>query len=219
MPLRAQHDSEETLRWVEKQAIRMDSLLDHAIRSQEPINMLMVMSRLYANFDAVALVGLYCTEARTAAEQGRYFCDFVNFKLDRDPNTIMIRTTSARLEAQRLLHAVEGCRQRRPKESGGFKPIDIIQADARFAEADIADGLAAQDFHILTQKTEHAIRILYDVEHIAAALDACQDVVDAANEAIKQCRLIVSAQNWVEARKASDIALYYIEKIKQAACR
>jgi hypothetical protein len=222
-PLSAQEQSDapQTLRWAEGQANRVDSLLHDAMRGSESIEVLLRLMDCYLIFDAVAITGLYCTEARAAAEAGRDFCDVVNYRLDKDKNAALERAVEARRQAIRLRTAVQTCGITAAPStypSTAFTPDDVLRADAQMAEFDLTDGLAAKDFHILAQKIEHATRLLHDVEHLAATMPGCQNAARLAGNAIQHCRTALSAPNWQEIHRAMDLALQDLRALQTVAC-
>jgi hypothetical protein len=222
-PLAAQEqrDAPQTLRWAELQANRVDSLLHDAMRGSESFEVLLRLMDCYIVFDAVAMTGLYCTEARAAAEAGRDFCDVVNYRLDKDKNAALERAVEARRQAIRLRTAVQSCGTTTAPStypSTAFTPSDVLRADAQMAELDLTDGLAAKDFHILAQKIEHATRLLHDVEHLAATMADCQTAARLAASAIGHCRLALGAPNWQEIHQAVDLALLDVRALQAMTC-
>jgi hypothetical protein len=84
MPI--QSDSPETLQWVQRQSERIDSMLTDAMRGSEPIEILIRVAECYQIFDAVSMAGVYYTDVRGAAEAGRWQCDVINYRLEKDLN-------------------------------------------------------------------------------------------------------------------------------------
>jgi len=85
----------------------------------------------------------------------------------------------------------------------------------------LADGLASQNFHILSQKIEHAERIFHDTEVLAVRLSNCETVRDAAREGIQACMDVRSAPNWALLNTHIQKSLACSAKMKEQAggCR
>lgn len=213
----AQTDSKETLKWVEVQADKIETTMNGVIRSQEPADLLLKLMDVYLIFETVTLAGIYCAEVREAAQIGRNHCDILNFKLGKDLNTILLRATNAREAAHRMKIAALACATESPSgvPEKGMKMIDMIRADAAIANSYLADGLAAEDFHILSQKVEYAIRVLYDILHIANTLQGFENVALNATKAIEHCESVVKARNWTEVKREVDKALFFINSIEK----
>ena len=219
-PAQAQTDSLCTLQWVEKQAGRVDNMLSSAIRSQDPVNMIFRLMDAYLIFDAVTVAGLNCPDVREAALAGRNLSDVLNYRLEKDLNTMITRSKLALNEAQRMRIAAQVCPRADDNGSqSAFSPQDVIKQDVYIIELDLSDGLAAENFHVLSQKVEHARRTLHDIGHIAATLDDCQLVVQLSESAIAECDSILKARNWTEVKTSVNAALSVVRRIPDAACR
>jgi hypothetical protein len=212
-------DSPQTLEWVIQQANRVDNDLANAMRSSEPIEVLIKLADCYILFDAVALAGVYCTNVRAAAEAGRRQCDVINYRLEKDLNTKLKRAVEARRAAVVMREAANIClqtaRQDQARTLGSFAPVEIIRNDAQIVQLDLADGLASKDLHILAQKTEHAIRLLHDIAHLASSLNACNTPVILSEKAILHCEAALAAPNWTEVHQQIDIALEVVGQIRR----
>ncbi len=218
-PAFAQADSPQALEWVARQSSRIDSLLNDAMRSSEPIEILIRLTDCYQVFDAVAMAGLYCTNVRAAAEAGRRQCDIINYRLEKDLNANLQRAVEARRQATFMKEATKSC-QAIPATVGEakvFTPNDLIRHDAFMAELDLLDGLSTNDLHILSQKLEHTIRILYDVEHLAFTLSNCDIPMRLAESAVQHCQDALSAPNWLEVHRSVQSALANIQAIQQSS--
>jgi hypothetical protein len=214
-----QYDSSQTLRWAIAQAERVDTLLNDAIATSDQMDILLRLMDSYIAFEAVAVTGLYCTEARVAAEMGRDLCDVVNYRMEKDLVSAMRRAAEARHQAQRLKVAAGLCEAAHPDDAlTSFSPNELIRTDAQLAELDLSDGLAVGDFHILAQKLEHAIRLLHDIEHVAGTLSNCTQSLRLAQSAIIQCRAALGAPNWTLVNEAVQKALKDVRALQQSAC-
>ncbi len=199
-PAQAQEgDSPETLEWVLKISNALEERLKDAVAAPDVANLLIKLMESYEEFEAVALMGLYCQEVRVAAERGRNECNWLtNHAQEKDLNTLIIRAQNARLQAIKMrdeaLVCLKVAKQTTPDIS--FTLADIIRSNAETIEHDLADGLASQNFHVLSQKIEHAERIFYDTEVLAVRLGNCETVRDAAREGIQACMDALSSPNW-----------------------
>lgn len=217
-------DSPEILKWAMTEARTIDSVLSHAMRGGDQATLLLRMLDTYFSFDLIVHAGLYCTGARVAAEAGRSQTDLVNYYREKDLNNIFLRATHARESASRLMATAAVCldqagvqEQSKPAES--LKPVDIIRADAQVVELDLMDGLASKNIHILSQKVEHAVRLLHDIERIAGALSGCKTVETAAVEAASACSRALQSANWLDVTDNLNEALRQTAAIKSADCR
>ncbi|MFZ4783759.1 MAG: hypothetical protein ACOYLC_15705 [Armatimonadaceae bacterium] len=218
----SQADSPQALQWVERQSGRVDSMLNDAMRGSEPIEILIRLTDAYQIFDAVAMAGVYCTDVRSAAEAGRRQCDVINYRLEKDLNSVLQRVVEARRQARFMKEAAKTCQITPVKvvPEKVFTPNDLVVHDAYMAELDLLDGLATQDLHILSQKLEHAIRALYDVEHLAFTLSGCDIPMRLAESAIMHCQDALGAPNWLELHRSVKSALANVQAIQQsAACK
>ena len=192
-------DSPEILEWVLKVTTTLEGRLADAVAIPDVPNLLIKLMESYEEFEEVALIGLYCQEVRVAAEHGRNQCNWLtNHKKEKDLNTLILRAQNARLHAFKIrdeaLVCLKAAKQSRPKAS--FTLADIIRSNAEAIEHDLADGLASQNFHILSQKIEHAERIFHDTEVLAVRLSNCETVRDAAREGISACAKVLASPNW-----------------------
>jgi hypothetical protein len=212
-------DSPQTLEWVVRQANRVDTSLSNAMRSIEPIEILLKLADCYTSFDAVALAGLYCTNVRAAAEAGRRQCDVINYRLEQDLNSKLQRAVEARRQAVLMRESAQVClreiQQKQVVVNPAFLPAALIRQDAQLAQMDLADGIASQDLHILAQKVEHAIRLMHDIGHLAASLNDCGIPERLSEQAIRHCEAALSAPNWTEVHQEIKAATAIMEKIRQ----
>lgn len=218
--LQAQTDLPETLNWANNQANFVDSALHNSILVHDPIDLMLKITECYIRFEAVSMAGLYCQEARVSAEKGKNLCDVINFRLDKDVNSIVLRATEARLQAENLRRATLHCLEQAQKnaEQQSFRPVEIIQKDLEIAILDLSDGNASEDMHILTQKIGHAIRILHEVEHLTITLNNCQTVFRKSGEAIQACEAVLSAHDWKEVNTAVQSAIKIIKAMQSEVC-
>ena len=212
-----QTDSPQTLQWVARQSGRIDSLLNDAMRGSEPIEILIRLTECYQLFDAIALAGLYCTEVRAAAEAGRWQCDVINFRLEKDLNSGLKRAVEARRQAKLMHLAVEACQSAPAQQTSVFLPGDLIRHEAALATLDLLDGLSTNDLHILSQKLEHAIRTLYELEHLARSMDNCAMTIQWAESTIKHCQDALGAPNWTQVVQSVQAALVDVQAIQQSS--
>ncbi len=195
----AQHDHPETLSWAIHMAEIVDRRLNDAAVAPEQANLLVKLMESYEDFEAIALAGFYCHEARQAAEQGRHYCNWLSgFTRDKDVNALIERAQNARVQANKMREAAFLClneaMQQQPQN--GFMLADVLRSNAATIEHDLSDGLASEDFHILSQKTEHAERIFQETELMALRLQQCEKVLETAREGIRACSDSMAAPNW-----------------------
>ena len=218
LPTEPKTDSPQTLQWVQRQTDRIESLLSNAMRSSEPVEIVIQLANCYQIFDVVAMAGLYCTNVRVAAEAGRRQCDVINYRLEQDLNSKLERAVEARKHAARMKAAAIACQSEINAQNAesAFTPNDLLRHDAQMAELDLLDGMSTYDLHILSQKVEHAIRLLYDVEHLANSMFNCTFQRDRAEKAIEHCQDALGAPNWHEVHESVQLALSQIRAIQKA---
>ncbi|MDO8366929.1 MAG: hypothetical protein Q7T20_09045 [Saprospiraceae bacterium] len=213
-------DSRTTLQWAEAQAIRVESLLKDAMREVEPYYIVIRLTNAYQAFDAVASADLYCIPARSAAESGRKHTDVINYRLGKDLNSVLQRTVEARQQATKMGQAARACQAENAhlaNTENEFSPSDILRYDALLAELDLSDGLASASMQLLSQKLDHAIRLLHDVEHLAGSMSDCQIPLQSAEEAVLNCQQALAAPNWEAAQKLVRLAMANLKDIQQSA--
>jgi hypothetical protein len=212
-------DAPQTLAWVGRQAEQIDQILSDAMLMIDPFEIYLRLADSYVLFDAVAMAGVYCTEVRVAAESGRDLCDILHFRLEKDMNTKLQRAVDARLSANAMLVASKACAvQDKPGEAvpKGFTPDELLKHDVLMAALDIQDGLASNDAHILSQKLEHAIRLLNDAKTLASTLENCALAFEKGEAAILYCQKALGAPNWTEVHRFANSALKAIQQIQTA---
>jgi len=217
-------DNPETLAWVLKTADVLENRLNDAVADADVAGLLIKLMESYEDFEAVALIGLYCHEARTAAELGRNHCNWLtNYSREKDLNSLILRAQDARMQAAKMRIAAAACLKMNTQHAQevGFTLADVLYSNADAIEHDLMDGLAAQDFHILSQKVEHAERIFHDTEVLGRRLNNCETVSKAAREGIAACSEVLNSQNWTLVNKNIQKALACAAKIKERAgeCR
>ena len=159
------------------------------------------------------------TKNAGAAQAGRNLTDVLNYRLEKEMNSSIVRTTQARLEAQKMKAAAQECKKvPSPLPDKAFSPADIIREDARMVELDISDGFASGDFHILSQKLEHSIRTLRDIERLASTLPNCSETMVTASKTVVQCEKALAARNWSEVKKAVEEALALSKRMADHTC-
>jgi hypothetical protein len=211
---------------VRRTAEKIENSLNDAINTNDWANLLVKLMEAHDEFDAVALAGLYCHDARTAAELGRNYCNWLNaYAKDKDLNTCIIRATEARAQAHLMKESAAAClaaaRSQQPAPAETFSPADIIRFNADIIRHDLADGQASGDFHILAQKLEHAERVFRDTETLARTLVACERVRESAGEGIRWCMSALTSREWPAAMNFLAKALQEAERLQTVAgsCR
>jgi len=217
-------DNPGTLEWVLKTTDLLEKRLNDAVSTPDAANLLIKLMESYEDFEAVALAGLYCHEVRAAAEQGRNYCNWLtNYRQEKDLNALVVRAQNARVQAIRMRDEASVCLQEATQRlpDASFTLADVIRANAKAIEYDLADGLASQNFHILSQKLEHAERIFHDTEVLAARLDNCETVGSNARQGIQACANALASPNWTLVTIRVQEAAAYAAKIMERAgeCR
>ncbi len=126
-------DAPEMLSWVMTEARKIDSTINDALKSPDPSQLFLRMLDAYFSFEHLVYAGLYCTEARIAAEAGRAQSDLINYRRDKDWNSLVVRALESRKAALLLQEAVARCQQSAagaPASDWSFKPTDILLDDA-----------------------------------------------------------------------------------------
>ncbi|MBX2889536.1 MAG: hypothetical protein KF734_01290 [Saprospiraceae bacterium] len=213
-------DSPETLEWVRRTASKIEKTLNDAINTNDWAYLLTKLMQMNEEFESVAFAGLYCHEARSAAEMGRYYCNWLNsFTEGNDLNSVIVRATEARLQARRMANAAAVCLLEQDKDtpSTSFKPSDILQSNSSVIRLDLTDGLASKDFHILAQKLEHAERVLRDTEVLSKGLLGCERVTEAALVCLEHTRNALLSREWQSVSDNIALALAQVEAMKDSA--
>lgn len=219
-PLSAQADSAETLQWIENQSGKIDTLLQDALNNPDQLNLVFRLMDAYLLFDAVAMAGVYCTDIRESAQMGRNLTDVLNYRLEKDINSGVVRASEARIQAEKMRAATQACRNTLPANAvKTLSPADIVREDVRHIELMLNDGLAVGDMHILSQKIEYALRVLQDIKNLATTLPQCPLVAAKAETAILHAEAALSARNWTETTRSVQKALGEIGRVATISCR
>lgn len=215
----AQQDSGATLEWVERQAGRIDLFLADAIQAQVHTTLLINMLEAHRWFDAVSLAGVYCVEVRKAALEGRRLTDVVNQYLGEDYIAGVQHATNARNAAEKMRLAARACASDlRPPMAIAFTPTDVIREEVAMAKLLLEDGLAAEDMHILSQKIQYVIRLLTDVQTLAASLDTCDKTEKRAKWALERAEAILYASDWPEVAGLTQEMLVSLQALSENPC-
>lgn len=221
-------DNRETMLWVQRQADRIETTLHDAVRSQEPLNLLLKIHWAWREFDVVAQAGLYCQTAREAAEHGRSECDLLNNERKQDLNSMLIRAVEAREFALRMRRAIADCFAESEQNAAAgvnavatFAPRDVLFRDAEIVELDLSDAKSTRDFHIIAQKIEHSLRVLRDAEQLAGSIGTCETALEATRAAMVSCREALLSKDFDTAAPHIGAALEHALRLKNASvdCR
>lgn len=193
-------DSRATLEWVQKQAQKIESLLHAAILQKDYPTLLLRLTQAAERFSAVTYAGLYCHEARAAAERGRRRCMIVSDDYSTDMNALIMRAVEARGFAQRMSTAAEVCMVENIalRSPEGFALSEIFEQDASLSRQVLDQSLVKRDYRHLTLKLEQAINIMREVQVLAESLDDCAAVAQAAQAAHEACLNAILADNWAQ---------------------
>ena len=213
-------DDAETLRWVQDRTERIASLLNSALLSGNQVTLMQNMLDAYQEFDAITLVALYCRPAIIKAEKGREMCNLLDETYRTDLLSLNKRAIDARELAMEIKQDVQVCINQLVVDSATiFAPNELIHSDAVFVELDLQDGLASQNFSILNQKVDHAIRLLEDIALLASTLEDCE-TVQLSTQIVKQHALTaLEAQDWDSITAEVDAALEELAFLKESNCR
>lgn len=213
-------DSRETLRWVQSVSVKIDSSLDLATRGEGQYNLLLYLYIAWEDFTAVAHAGLYCHNARIAAERGRQICDLTQFKEEKDLMSLKVRAAEARLQAIRMREAAAACMPAAEKGSAGYQLSDVLRKDAEIVSNDLQDALAVADFHVMAQKLEHALDILHDMEYLSEQLPNCRNTREQVLIATQACSNALTSDSWEKAAQFARTAQQAMNNILQSeGCR
>ncbi|HNL38220.1 MAG TPA: hypothetical protein PKL15_01425 [Saprospiraceae bacterium] len=213
-------DSHETLRWVQSVSIKIDSSLDLATRGEGQYNLLLYLYVAWEDFTAVAHAGLYCHNARIAAERGRQICDLTQFKQEKDLMSLKIRAAEARLQAIRMREAAAACMPAASIASAGYQLSDVLRKDAEIVANDLQDALAVPDFHVMAQKLEQVLDILHDMEYFSERLPNCRNTREKILAATQACSNALASDSWEKAAQFARTAQQAMNDILQSeGCR
>lgn len=213
-------DSREALQWVQSVSVKIDSSLDVATRGEGQYNLLLYLYFAWEDFTAVAHAGLYCHNARIAAERGRQICDLTHFKEEKDLMSLKVRAAEARLQAIRMREAAAACMPAAAAGSPGYQLSDVLRKDAEIVSLDLQDALTVPDFHVMAQKMEHALDILHDMEHLSEQLTNCRYTREQILTATLACSNALTSDSWEEAAQFARTAQLSMSNILQSeGCR
>lgn len=194
-------DSPETLAWVQRLGVKIENTLRDAIVSNDLSNILVKLMECHDEFDAIALVGLHCHEARIAAELGRNYCNWMNtYTKDKDLNACIIRAQEAREQAHRMVASAVECSQEKAIEpAANTEPATAssislvhtihIEADAIALHLDAANSARSHvDFYF---QLEQAYRLFADLAHLTATLEHCSATHLATSNGMNECLLAI----------------------------
>jgi hypothetical protein len=188
--------------------------------SQNQTTILFSLMDAYVIFDAVSVVGVHCAAVREAAQAGRNQCDVINYNMGKDLNASLTRATMARMQAENMQKGAVQCKSTvQPDVASVFLPKNVIQQDAAMVGLDLEDGLASGSIHILSQKLEHAIQILHEIQHLSLTLTDCREVYQVSQQVVRHCEQALAARNWTEVHKAVNEAKERTKIIPTLPCR
>ncbi len=210
-------DSRETLLWVQREANRIQSLLNDVTIGGDLSELLLRLLQCQQDFELVALAGLYCHEARKAAEMGKIYCNPLNDRLPKDLNAVIMRATSARNIAQQMYSAAAACLLVNEQRPAGerYQITDLLALEVNVIRDDLKSGLVTNDVHQLALKLEHAIRILGDAVALAGSLENCGIVQQAALTARDFCTAALLSSEWSIAALQTQNALKALEGLNE----
>jgi hypothetical protein len=183
-------DSPETLDWVKRTADRIEIALQDVISQNNLPLTLQKLMECHDEFEAIALAGIYCHEARAAAEIGKGHCNWLlGTAFDLDMTAALKRAQDAREQAHRMGETAMLCKQQAVSTPAAptFVLPDVLRNDVIIIESDLNAGIYSADFHILAQKLEHAQKVFHEIEILAKTLNGCREVQEAAAAGVRAC--------------------------------
>jgi hypothetical protein len=216
LPLQA-HDAPETLAWVERIGVRIDNVLQDAVGSNDHTNLLIKLMECHDEFDAVALAGLHCHEARIAAEMGRHACNWLNsFAKDKDLNACILRAQEAREQALKMASSARSCLET-TKTGTGITLADLIRQESAAVRnhLDIAEKAPSHlDYYF---QLEQVYRLLNDLAHLTATLSKCEQTHLATANASNECLLALYSKNNRECEEHMKQIRYWLALVESGA--
>ncbi|MDX2279191.1 MAG: hypothetical protein NW218_06360 [Saprospiraceae bacterium] len=217
-------DSPETLAWVQQLGVKIENTLHDAILSNDWPNMLVKLMECHDEFDAIALVGLHCHEARIAAELGRNYCNWLNsYVRDKDLNACIIRAQAAREQAHRMIAFVAEC----SRETTAKSSVDTVQSSAapislvNIIHAEV-DAITLHLEAAISPKSqvdsyfqlEQSYRIFIDLAHLTATLTNCDATHSATSSGMNACLLAILSKTPEECRLHIQAVKKALERLK-----
>jgi hypothetical protein len=209
------NDSPETLEWVQRVGKDIESQLQDAIVSHDLPNLLVKLMESHDAFDAIALAGLHCHEARISAEKGRTYCNWLNgYSKDKDLNTITIRAQEAREEALRMIASAQECKGKSSSSTSEQVTLSaIILAETKSIQQ-ILDSAQDAPSHVdYYHRLDQAYRLLVDLSHMTATLRNCDAAHTACANATNECLLALFSKSDGECQAHVQETIKWLENI------
>ena len=213
-------DSREVLEWVKQSARRIDQSLHNAVNMQDWPTLLLSLVECEQEFNSVAIAGLYCHEARIAAERGRAFCDLNNTAYPKDLSSCAMRAIEGRKQAILLRDAALDCL----RASGTAKLAadsltlaDLLEANADAIDRDLTEGINSNDFHVLMAKIDHAHRIFQETMHMTGTLQPCREIHQAATDGENETMSALLKSDWLACVQHARQAIVQAGNIRRLA--
>jgi hypothetical protein len=214
-------DSREVLEWVKQTARRVDQSLQNAINTQDWSILLLSLMECEQEFGHVAIAGLYCHEARIAAERGRAFCDLNNTAYPKDLSSCTLRATEGRKQAILMRDAALDCLRQNlampTASSDSLTLANLLQTNAGAIEQDLTEGINSNDFHVLMAKLDHAHRIFQETMHMTNSLEQCKEIHKAAVDGENETMSALLKIDWNVCVQHARQALVHAQTIKRLA--
>lgn len=151
----------------------------------------------YVLFDAIALSGLYCNEVRKHAIEGRHQVDVINFHLEKDMNSSILRSTSARNSARGIIESAKECLNenlKAKKSEFGFVTLnlnDVVDDEIYLINELIDNVLQVNDIHIIAQKMDHILSTVNHLNSFTSQFKKCEFLTDKLNNAVTSINKII----------------------------
>jgi hypothetical protein len=213
-------DDLATLRWVQRQSDSIQQVLIPAIKLSDRFEVHSRLLRANEMFSAVALVAPYCSQARISAIEGMSKTDWINnLRNATDQGSMIMRTTEALAQARLMYAGASACiEELNPQTKQVCLLQNTLHTDAKFAALDLEDGIASKDFHMLTQKVEHALALIAQMQSITANCAVCDEVKTLIDTSNRQTKEILIAANWLEINQLANQAIQNLKLIAASTC-
>lgn len=213
-------DSREVLEWVKQTARRVDQSLHNAINLQDWPALLLSLMECKQEFNSVAIAGLYCHEARIAAERGRSFCDLNNTAYPKDLSSCALRAVEGRKQAILMRDAALDCLRASyasPNTADSLTLANLLQTNAAAIEQDLTTGINSNDFHILMAKLDHAHRIFQETMHMTNTMEQCKEIRKAATDGENETMSALLKRDWDVCVRHARQAIAHAQTIERLA--
>jgi hypothetical protein len=187
-------DSPETLAWVQRVGAKIENTLEDAVNANDWANLLVKLMEAHDDFDAIALAGLQCQDARIAAELGRNYCNWLNnYTKDKDLNACIVRAQEGRKQAHMMVEAAAVCQNGATTRVAPSEPVNslssVVLAETDAIRQHLQKAQNALSHHSCFYQLEQAYRLFVDLGHFSSTLKNCATTHSAASKGANECLL------------------------------